>query len=125
VEEKGALNNFYLPLPVKRKSIVAGRFIFSIVMGLSGLAVSIPLMLFGKSVFAFAVLRAGGMVFVHCCHQLFVVCASQPIHFPHFIQNGVSEREVLGIYIAALRCGNPIFRLYGSTNAAGKRTLAV
>ncbi len=45
VEEKSALDNLYLPLPVKRHSIVAGRFMLSIVMGLLGLIISIPLML--------------------------------------------------------------------------------
>ena len=41
VEEKGELNNLYLTLPVRRKSIVAGRYILSIIMLLCGIAIGI------------------------------------------------------------------------------------
>ena len=37
VEEKGELNKLYLTLPVKRKSIVGGRFALSLIMLLCGL----------------------------------------------------------------------------------------
>lgn len=37
VEEKGELNKLYLTLPVKRKSIVAGRFALSLILLLCGL----------------------------------------------------------------------------------------
>lgn len=42
VEEKGDLNRLYLTLPVKRSSIVAGRYLLSGCMGLFGLAAGIP-----------------------------------------------------------------------------------
>lgn len=45
VEEKGALNNLYLTLPVSRNDIVSGRFILSGIMGLCGSVISIPIML--------------------------------------------------------------------------------
>ncbi|NLF82723.1 MAG: ABC-2 transporter permease [Candidatus Gastranaerophilales bacterium] len=44
VEEKGALNNLYLTLPVRRKSIVAGRYMLSIIMLLCGIAMGILIM---------------------------------------------------------------------------------
>lgn len=44
VEEKGELNNLYLTLPVRRKSIVAGRYILSIIMLLCGIAIGILIM---------------------------------------------------------------------------------
>ena len=37
VEEKGDLNKLYLTLPIKRSSVVAGRYALSIGMGLVGL----------------------------------------------------------------------------------------
>lgn len=43
VEEKGDLNKLYLTLPVKRSSIVSGRYALSICMGLVGLVTGIPL----------------------------------------------------------------------------------
>lgn len=43
VEEKGALNNLYLTLPVKRSTIVSGRFILGGIMGACGVILSIPL----------------------------------------------------------------------------------
>ena len=45
VEEKGALNNFYLTLPVKRSDIVSGRFMLAGIMGLCGVVMSIPLIM--------------------------------------------------------------------------------
>ncbi len=44
VEEKGALNNLYLTLPVRRKSIVAGRYMLSIIMLLCGIALGVLIM---------------------------------------------------------------------------------
>lgn len=43
VEEKGDLNKLYLTLPIKRSSVVAGRYLLSVCMGLLGLATGIPL----------------------------------------------------------------------------------
>lgn len=43
VEEKGDLNKLYLTLPIKRSSVVAGRYALSIGMGLVGLVTGIPL----------------------------------------------------------------------------------
>ena len=43
VEEKGDLNKLYLTLPIKRSSVVAGRYVLSICMGLFGLVTGIPL----------------------------------------------------------------------------------
>lgn len=43
VEEKGDLNKLYLTLPIKRSSVVAGRYTLSIGMGLLGLVTGIPL----------------------------------------------------------------------------------
>lgn len=45
VEEKGDLNSLYLTLPIRRSSIVAGRFALSIIMGLLGIMLGIPIML--------------------------------------------------------------------------------
>lgn len=44
VEEKGELNNLYLTLPVKRSTIVAGRFVLSFIMLVCGLIMGIPIM---------------------------------------------------------------------------------
>ena len=44
VEEKGALNNLYLTLPVRRKSIVTGRYMLSLIMMLCGIAMGILIM---------------------------------------------------------------------------------
>lgn len=43
VEEKGDLNKLYLTLPVTRASVVAGRYVLSLIMGLIGLVTGIPL----------------------------------------------------------------------------------
>lgn len=46
VEEKGDLNRLYLTLPIKRSSIVGGRYVLSICMGAAGLITGIPLAIF-------------------------------------------------------------------------------
>lgn len=46
VEEQGDLNKLYLTLPIKRSSIVGGRYALSICMGLVGLLTGIPLAIF-------------------------------------------------------------------------------
>lgn len=43
VEEKGDLNKLYLTLPIKRSSVVGGRYVLSIGMGMAGLITGIPL----------------------------------------------------------------------------------
>ena len=43
IEEKGDLHKLYLTLPVRRSSIVAGRYVLSICMGLVGMITGIPL----------------------------------------------------------------------------------
>ena len=43
VEEKSDLNKLYLTLPIKRSSVVGGRYALSICMGLAGLITGIPL----------------------------------------------------------------------------------
>lgn len=53
VEEKGELNNLYLTLPVKRNSIVAGRYCFSGVLLLFGIVVGIPLMYLASEISLF------------------------------------------------------------------------
>lgn len=45
IEEKGDLNMLYLTLPIQRSFVVAGRYTFSIGMGLLGLVTGIPLAL--------------------------------------------------------------------------------
>ena len=45
VEDKGALNNFYLTLPVKRKEIVTGRYALSLLMLFCGIIIGVPFML--------------------------------------------------------------------------------
>lgn len=49
VEEKGDLNKLYLTLPVKRSSVVCGRYVLSICMGLAGLVTGIPLAVLADS----------------------------------------------------------------------------
>lgn len=44
VEEKGTLNILYLTLPVKRSSIVTGRFTLSLIMALCGVLMGTPIM---------------------------------------------------------------------------------
>ena len=44
VEEKGDLNKLYLTLPVKRKTIVAGRYVLSLIMLLCGMAMGVAIM---------------------------------------------------------------------------------
>lgn len=44
VEEKGDLNRLYLSLPIKRSSVVAGRYLLSLLMFLAGLAMGFALM---------------------------------------------------------------------------------
>jgi len=46
VEDKGALNNLYLTMPVKRNSIVAGRYALSLIMVLCGILIGVPIMYF-------------------------------------------------------------------------------
>ncbi len=49
VEEKGDLNKLYLTLPVKHSSVVAGRYVLSICMGVVGLVTGIPLAILADS----------------------------------------------------------------------------
>lgn len=44
VEEKGELNKLYLTLPVQRKSIVAGRYMLSLIMLLCGISLGVLIM---------------------------------------------------------------------------------
>ena len=44
VEEKGALNNLYLTLPIKRRTIVKGRFFLSLIIVACGMIMGIFLM---------------------------------------------------------------------------------
>lgn len=46
VEEKGDLNMLYMTLPIRRSSVVGGRYALSICMGLVGLIIGIPLAIF-------------------------------------------------------------------------------
>ncbi len=46
VEEKGDLNILYMTLPIRRSSVVGGRYALSICMGLVGLITGIPLAIF-------------------------------------------------------------------------------
>lgn len=46
VEEKGDLNMLYMTLPIRRSSVVGGRYALSICMGLVGLITGIPLAIF-------------------------------------------------------------------------------
>ena len=41
VEDKGDLNNFYLTLPLKRNTVVAGRYFLSLIILLCGVAVGV------------------------------------------------------------------------------------
>lgn len=50
VEEKGALNNLYLTLPVDRRAIVRGRYLLACIMGLCGLALSVPIMILANTI---------------------------------------------------------------------------
>lgn len=44
VEEKGELNNLYLTLPIKRNSVVAGRYALSFIMLIFGVVIGISVM---------------------------------------------------------------------------------
>ena len=46
VEDKGALNNLYLTMPMKRNSIVAGRYALSLIIVLCGIVIGVPIMYF-------------------------------------------------------------------------------
>lgn len=52
VEEKGALNHLYLTLPVKRRDILTGRYILSLIMLFCGTVVGVAVMPIGNAILA-------------------------------------------------------------------------
>lgn len=105
VEEKGGLCNLYLTLPVKRSSIVAGRFGLAIIMGLCGMTGGIPIMLitnyFGFShyyyplkwnIFIFA--------FAYLVFAFYNLAA-----FPVLFRLGYEKGKIWGFYLPLLAVG--------------------
>ncbi len=99
VEEKGDLNKLYLTLPVKRSTIVAGRYVLSICMGLTGLITGIPLAIvadrfslshyYGPLGWFFPVITISYLLF-----SIFNLCM-----FPILFKMGYSKGKFWGIFV--------------------------
>ena len=102
VEEKGALNNLYLTLPVKRNTIVAGRYVLSFIMLLCGLVMGIAIMLVSHH-FSLAKWFIGfkGYMFVialsYLLYALFNLCM-----FPILFRLGYQKGKFWGFYIPVI-----------------------
>lgn len=105
VEEKGALNNLYLTLPVSRSDIVSGRFVLGGVMGLCGLVLGVPLMVlvntFGSSRYY---IRLGEYVFIlavsYLLFSLFILAT-----YPVLFKLGYNKGKFWGLFLPAIFMG--------------------
>lgn len=99
VEEKGELNNFYLTLPVRRKSIVAGRYMLSVIMLLCGIATGTLIMpLVNKfSISKWFIQIEGYMVIISLSYLLYAIL--NLFMFPILFRLGYHKGKFWGFYL--------------------------
>ena len=99
VEEKGELNNLYLTLPVRRKSIVAGRYLLSIIMLLCGIAIGSLLMPLANrlSVSKWFIGIEGFMVVIALSYLLYAIL--NLFMFPVLFRLGYNKGKFWGFFL--------------------------
>jgi len=99
VEEKGELNNLYLTLPVRRKSIVAGRYILSIIMLLCGIAIGILIMPLANklSISKWFIGIEGFIVVISMSYLLYAIL--NLFMFPMLFRLGYHKGKFWGFYL--------------------------
>jgi ABC-2 type transport system permease protein len=99
VEEKGALNNLYLTLPVRRKSIVAGRYALSIIMLLCGIAFGILIMPLANSfsISKWFIGTEGLLVIIALSYLLYAIL--NLFMFPILFRLGYQKGKFWGFYL--------------------------
>lgn len=98
VEEKGALNNLYLTLPVTRSTIVAGRYALSFIMMLFGIIMGIAITpianIFSKSKWFVGI--GGNMVIISLSYFLYALF--NLFMFPILFRLGYQKGKFWGFY---------------------------
>lgn len=99
VEEKGDLNNLYLTLPVRRESIVAGRYMLSLIMMISGIALGVLIM---PLVNRFAISKwfigiEGYLVIISLSYLLYAIL--NLFMFPTLFKLGYNKGKFWGFYL--------------------------
>jgi hypothetical protein len=125
VEEKGELNNLYLTLPVRRKSIVAGRYILSIIMLLCGIAIGILIMPLANkfSISKWFIGIEGFMVVISLSYLLYAIL--NLFMFPILFRLGYQKGKFWGFYLPMIFFAL-LLRAYSTiTYLPGNKTLAL
>ena len=111
VEEKGDLNGMYLTLPIKRNTIVAGRYIFSIIMFMCGVTMGILLL-------PLVNLVSNSKWYLNFQWYLAVISVSYALYslfnifmFPLLFKFGYLKAKVIGFYIPMILF-SMLFSLY-------------
>jgi len=125
VEDKGALNNLYLTMPMKRNSIVAGRYAFSLLIVLCGILAGIHIMYF---VNMFAMSRwyigfNGHVVIISLSLLLYAVF--NLFTFPVLFKRGYTKGKFWGVFLPVILFGI-IFGAYPLiVNLSGNEALTI
>lgn len=102
IEEKGDLNLLYLTLPVNRDNVVAGRFCLSIIFGVIGLIISIPIALLsnviGPSHYYLSLEQNLFILAISC----FIFSISNLFIFPTLFKLGYQKGKLWGFYVPAI-----------------------
>jgi hypothetical protein len=106
VEEKGKLDQLYLTLPVKRRTIVRARFALSILMVASGLIFGVLITLFLTAlagIMPLPVLHSMDLTFQNLlllfCASLFMYAILNLSMFPFLFKIGYVKGKVVGFYL--------------------------
>lgn len=102
IEEKGDLNLLYLTLPVNRDNVVAGRFCLSILFGVIGLIISIPVAflsnVIGPSHYYLSLEQNLFILAISC----FIFSISNLFMFPTLFKLGYQKGKLWGFYVPAI-----------------------
>ena len=125
VEDKGALNNLYLTMPMKRNSIVAGRYALSLVMVLCGIIVGIHIMYF---VNMFAMSRwyigiNGHLVLISLSLLLYAVF--NLFTFPVLFKRGYTKGRFWGVFLPVILFGVIIGAYQFIVNLSGNEAFTI
>ena len=109
-EEKGDLNKLYLTLPVKRSSVVSGRYVLSICMGLTGLLTGIPLAVLADSFSLSHYYGSPGWFLPVAAISYLLFSIFNLCMFPILFKMGYSKGKFWGMFVPAVLFGS----LYGA-----------
>ena len=123
VEEKGALNNLYLTLPVRRKTIVAGRYMLSIIMLLCGIATGILFMPLANkfSISKWFIGIEGFMVVISLSYLLYSIL--NLFMFPILFRLGYHKGKFWGFYLPVVFFALLFGLFFTITSLPGNETL--